>query len=64
MADYMVLKNEDVCKYLSTQELGVLDSLYKKVEFGRCKDGKEDLNCVVLENEFDFLSLPSYYPKL
>lgn len=49
---YVVFKNEDVCKYLTTQELGVLDSLWHKVEFGRCGDGKSDLKYVVVEDNW------------
>lgn len=49
---YVVFKNKDVSKYLTTQELGVFDSLRRKVELGRYSDGKNDLKCVVVEDNW------------
>ncbi|MFA7287383.1 MAG: hypothetical protein WC055_00740 [Melioribacteraceae bacterium] len=49
---YTVLGNKDISKYLTNQELGVLDSLCKKIEVKRFQDGKNDLKCVVVEDSW------------
>ena len=54
---YLVLKFKDINKYLTREEKETLLALTKKLSKGRDKDGKQQLDCVVVEHDW-----PEYKP--
>jgi len=49
---YYVFKCKDVYKYLSVTEQTILGTLLGEVYLRRQKDGKKDLDCVVVEHDW------------
>lgn len=49
---YLVVKRKDICSYLTKAEESQLALLTEKVAKGRKLDGKQDLNCVVVESDW------------
>lgn len=49
---YFVLKVKDVDKFLNDKDKVELNRILDKISFGRSINGKEDLECVVVENDW------------
>lgn len=54
---YVVFKNRDLEAYLSDEDREILDDLYRKVNRSRLLNGKEILQCAVVEHDW-----PEYEP--
>lgn len=49
---YVVLKVKDVASYLTEDEQAQLDDLCRKISRNRLLEGKESLQCVVVESDW------------
>jgi hypothetical protein len=49
---YFVFKLKDVVKYLSQEQIKALAEIARTLEEGRAADGKDDFNCVVIEQDW------------
>lgn len=49
---YLVFKNKDIIRYLSTDELTTLYDLARKVSQGRDSENKPVLECVCVESDW------------
>jgi len=54
---YTVLKNKDIANYLTDDEREQLDNLCRKINLCRLREGKELVQCVVVEHDW-----PEYNP--
>jgi hypothetical protein len=54
---YIVLKNKDVEKYLSGTDMLDLNRVCSKIAVGRFRDGRPEMQCVVVESDW-----PEYEP--
>jgi hypothetical protein len=47
-----VLKNKDIAAYLTDEERERLDDICRKINHGRLLDGKDTIQCVVVEHDW------------
>lgn len=49
---YVVLKLKDIDAYLELWERDALAAMLQKINYYRAEEGKEDLECVVIEHDW------------
>jgi hypothetical protein len=54
---FVVLKNKDIAKYLGNADIAALDRVCKKINEGRFRDGRSEMDAVVVESDW-----PEYEP--
>ena len=54
---YVVLKNKDIAKYLDNADIVALDRVCRKINDGRFRDGRLELQAVIVESDW-----PEYEP--